>query len=80
MRIEQASATAVTGIAWCRATPATARLFARHTRPPKEERRLRCDLGHRSELDSSHSNKALVAGGERGWNYYKLTERARRNP
>jgi hypothetical protein len=76
MSIEQTSANGVTGIAWCRVTRATARLFARHTRPPEEERRLRCDLGHRSELDSSYSNKALVARGERGWDYHKLTERA----
>jgi hypothetical protein len=77
MRIEQTSATAVTGIAWCRVTRATARLLVGHTRPLEEERRPRCDLGHRSELDGSHSNKALIARGKRSWDYHKLTERAR---
>jgi hypothetical protein len=28
-------------------------------------------------FDTLDSNKALIARGERGWDYHKLTERAR---
>jgi hypothetical protein len=58
MRFEQASATAVNGIAWYRVTRATATLYAGNTRSIEEKRKLKVIW----VAGKADSNKAFIAG------------------